>query len=241
MPARTITASLAALLAATTSCSAQFLSGTHIANVILAEQSAINSSVECGRYYDDALPATIALRIFGNYTSEEGCINIGNAFSSDSYDNNTLVYAGTDGSVSSCDPFNTTCGRQIQFVGINHYSPTANYSQVEVDIFFDIIGNQLSQFGVKVFAGEACEENTAQPWYSWGGCTEAQRQEDRQETCQEVPYSVKSLRLERATPEQVSSGKCMIGAERGAGVRLSRAGPAALFGGVIVAGLMAVV
>lgn len=237
MHVRSIASYFAALLAAPICCSAQFLEGTTIASIILAEQSAINSSVECGRFYHGALPASILLQIFGNYTKEDSCINIARAFSSDSYDNNTLEYAASDDTLSACDPtFNVTCDRQVRAVGINHYSPTANYSQVQVDIFFDR-GYELRQFNVTVFAGDACEEDAATPWYSWGGC----QQDRRQESCQELPYSVRSLRLKRLTPAEVSSAQCMIGAERGAGVRVDKAGAAALLGGVIVAGLMAVV
>ena len=230
MPSRN-SAIFVAVLA--TACSAQFLSREHIANVILAEQPAINSSIECGRYYNDVYPASIFLRVFGNYMPGT-CFNVAETFSPESYPNDTISFVEEEGSTNSCDPIDLTCGNPYQAVGLNFYSPQANYSQIEVDVFFPASGGALNQVGVKVCAGGRCEEDAPEPWFSWGGCSE----EGLESYCRELPYNVKSFRLERDTS---GDGECMIAAERGTGARMGQVGLAAAVGGVLAAGVMAVV
>lgn len=105
----------------------------HIANLVLAEQSAIDSNIECGRYYDDVVPNAIGLRIFSNYTSDT-CYNLATLFDQKRNDNDAPVNINENGHISdSCDPFYRNCTRDFQVNGIDKYSPNANYSQIQID------------------------------------------------------------------------------------------------------------
>lgn len=203
-----------------------------LADVVLAEQSAVNSSIECGRYYDDVIPKSIVMRISSNFTSGT-CFNVAETFSPSSYPNDTITEF--EGITSSCWPLNPLCQSTLQAVGLNLYSPEANYSHVEVNFRWYEESIATNEFVLKAFAGDQCEDDATEPWFSWGQCGE----EDAGAHCNELPYNVKSLRVERMIPG--NDTQCMIAAERGAGAKVGRAGIVAIFGGIVVAGVMAVV
>ncbi|GIZ46835.1 hypothetical protein CKM354_000994400 [Cercospora kikuchii] len=222
--------SVVILLAAT--CAAQSLPRQPrelVADITLAEQSAVNSSIRCGRYFDDAMPQGLVVRIASNFTSGT-CLNIAETFSSNSYPNDTI--SEFEGVTESCSPLNSTCYAAIQAIGLNLYSPEVNYTHVEISFR---TSNATKDFTLKAFAGDRCEEDASEPWFLWGGCSP----EDRGPECEELPYNVKSLKVERMASD--NSTECLIAAERGAGARMGQAGIAAVVGGAVVAGLMAVV
>ncbi|PIA98763.1 hypothetical protein CB0940_02403 [Cercospora beticola] len=223
------TASCVVLLA--TICAAQSEDRQLLADVVLAQQSAVNSSIECGRYYDDVIPKSIVMRISNKVTSGT-CFNVAETFSPSSYPNDTITEF--EGITSSCWPLNSSCQSALQADGLNIYSPEANYTHIEVN-FRNLESTATKEFRLKAFAGDRCEEDAAEPWFSWGGCGE----DDGTAHCDELPYNVKSLKVERVASD--NSTECLVAAERGAGARVGQTDIAALVGGAIVAGLMAVV
>jgi len=86
----------------------------------------------------------------------------------------------------------------------------------------------FSNFTMKAFPRENCEESEEEPSYSWGGC------EEMEEVCKELPYGVTSFRLELTSEEEL--GECMLAAERGGAIR----GKETSFGAAVLAvfGLM---
>jgi hypothetical protein len=228
---------LTALLA--TTGSAQIFSHEHVATLTLAEQSAIDSSIECGDYYDSAAPAAIAVGIYGSFRFTTGtCYNVAEMFSKDSYDNDTLVTHPDTGAVSSCQPslHNPNCRDEpYMALGLNHFSLSANYSRVQVDFLYGLgqsVNSAVRRINVTVFADEGCEQDAAEPWFSWGGC----EGEGREQSCRELPYSVKSFRMGQVV--STLDLECMIGAERGAGTQMTTSAMSVILGGAVVVSMM---
>ncbi|KJX98016.1 hypothetical protein TI39_contig444g00002 [Zymoseptoria brevis] len=218
-----------ALLA--TACSAQGERSfdNQIANLVLTEHSATRS-VECGQYDGSPGPATIAVSMFDNYT--DTCYDLATLFSQDQYDNDTITES--QGRLSSCDPYFLNCTNDVRADGLNVYSSTANYSQIQVDIY-GYATSYPGNFTLQVFPEEGCLESTVKPWFLWGGCDQSETTSD----CSELQDGVRSFRLAQTAPED--NGKCLLKAERGAGVRAKDTSVGVMIGGFIVAGLMAVV
>lgn len=213
-------------------CSAQQAPNSfreHIANLVLAERSAIDSNIECGRYYDDVVPNAIGLRIFSNYTPDT-CYNLATIFDPEKYENDAPVDINDNGLISdSCDPFYRNCTRDFQANGIDNHNSSANYSQIQIDFYNDDIRRPSDDLELRVFAGNDCQEDGKEPWFSWGGCDE----DGLVNYCRELPYSVGSFRLQMAAGG--SDRECKVAAERGAGTRGRHASLAMGLAGVVIA------
>ncbi|EGP88181.1 uncharacterized protein MYCGRDRAFT_92901 [Zymoseptoria tritici IPO323] len=213
-----------------TSCSAQGERSldNQIANLVLTEQGA-DRNVECGQYDGNPSPETIAVSIFDNYT--ETCHDLATLFSQDQYDNDTITES--QGRLSSCDPYFLNCTNDVRADGLNVYSSTTNYSQIQVDIY-GYATSYPGMFTLQVFPEERCLESAVEPWFSWGGCDQSETTSD----CSELQNGVRSFRLAQTAPED--NGKCLLKAERGPGVQLRGTSVGVVMGGFIVAGVLAV-
>jgi hypothetical protein len=216
-----------------TVCNAEIAPQVQIAELIFAEQSVINTDTECGRY-EDVGPAAVAMRIFDNFGTDT-CYTLARLLSEDFWDNDTITStsAGVT-TTSSCDPLTVNCTNTFQAVGINHFSELANYTQAQVRILGD--SNSTLRPGpdkvtLKVFSGSGCQENSDDPWFSWGGCKDGLGQA----YCHTLPDSVRSFKVGRETSNKV---QCMIAAERGAGVQMVETSFAAVIGDLLIVALV---
>ena len=195
-----------------------------LAQFVLAAPSSIDSDATCFATSD--AEGAFGLFIYSSYTPGS-CHNIASVFS-DSQDGNGTANCNSD----------QDCPDGLLPTLFEDYSPETNYSYSlfnHMTYRFSNAGEESEQdysnFTMKVFPRENCEDSEEEPWFSWGGY------EKKQEVCKEFPYGVASFRLE-LTPEE-DLGECVLAEERGATGGAIR-GKEASFGAAVLAafGLM---
>lgn len=166
-----------------------------LADLVLASPP-VDSDLSC--YQLDMEPDAIAVRIWSNYTVDS-CHNVASLFGN----NDTCSWRSQH-----------NCSDGVMPSLAENYSPETNYSYASLVYRTPARMNademDWSNFTLKAFPEEDCEERDGESWISWGGC------EDREDvgTCTELPYSVASFRLERTAEEGV--GECVVAAQQGA-------------------------
>lgn len=178
------------------------------------------------------------IRMYSNYT--DACYNLASIYSSEQDGLETLE----GGSTSTCNPINANCSNDYMATMLDNYSTDSNYSLTRFQMGRSAAAGlwggsdndedaDFSSFMLKVFAGEDCVDDGSEPWFSWGGC-----EDEQSPSCSELPYSVRSFRLEQTAEED--RGDCLIAAERSVGLK-REASVAAMILGAAVTYFMAVV
>lgn len=164
-----------------------------LADLVLASPP-VDSDLSC--YQLDMEPDAIAARIWSNYTVDS-CHNVASLFGN----NDTCSWRSQH-----------DCTDAVMPSLAENYSPETNHSYASLvyrtPARTDADEMDWSNFTLKVFPEEDCEERDGESWISWGGCGWGDGG-----TCNELPYSVASFRLERTAEENM--GECVVAAQQG--------------------------
>ena len=117
---------------------------------------------------------------------------------------------------SSCP--NGICPGGVTPLQLDNWDSLSNFSRIYYDVSqpASSLGSNAynpSRVTVRAYAGENCTDRVGVPWFQWWNCNVTES-----DVCKEVGYDVVSV-LVTPTDDVEESGRCLIAAFRGAGVK----------------------